>query len=369
VERNTIAVRWGGGSYPVIIEAGLLGGGGLPSLIEALAPARHYAVISDSNVAPLYAQGVAEALVASGMAASLHFFPAGEAHKNRESWARLTDGMVEAGAGRDAAVLAVGGGVTGDLAGFVAATYMRGIPVVQLPTSLVAMIDSSVGGKTGVDVPGGKNLVGAFHPPRGVLVDPWVLHTLPRAERARGLAEAAKHGAIRDLAYLERILEVAPALLDGDPGASAEVVEGSVRLKRDVVQRDERETGERRILNFGHTLAHALESVSRFGVPHGDAVAIGMVLEARLGERRGVTLAGTADRLTSVLRALELPVALPAGVDPVALVEATRSDKKAASGAVRYVLLRTVGEVDPGDGSWVHSVPDAEVLELLRTLS
>lgn len=359
-----VQVTAGSGGYPIRIQRGSLEA--LPGLLGRYAPATRYAVIADSTVADLHGPGVLAGLRGAGMAAELLRFPAGEAHKTRESWADLTDRMLTAGFGRDSTVVALGGGVTGDLGGFVAATYMRGIPLVQVPSSTLAMIDASVGGKTGVDVPGGKNLVGAFHPPQLVVVDPDVVRTLPRRERARGLAEAVKHGAVRDRSHIEAVSREAPLLLEGDPAAVARVVGVSVGLKARVVSEDEREGGVRRILNFGHTLAHALEAVTGFTLSHGEAVAVGMVLEARLGERMGVTRAGTSDALLAVLAELELPVRPPPGLDPDAVVAATRTDKKNAAGVVRYALLETLGVADRAGGEWVRPVPDALVAEVLR---
>lgn len=359
-----IEVASEGGGYPIHIARGAISS--LPGFVERHAPAGRYAVISDATVAGFHGDTALSVLRGAGLEALLLRFPPGEANKSRESWTILTDRMLQEGFGRDSAVIALGGGVTGDLAGFVAATYMRGIPVVQVPTSTVAMVDSSVGGKTGVDVPGGKNLVGAFHPPRAVVVDPDLAATLPRAERARGLAEAVKHGAIRDRSHLEGVAGASTALLDGDADALAQIVAVSVGIKAEVVSEDEREGGVRRILNFGHTLAHALEAVTRFALSHGEAVAVGMVLEARLGEVMGITEAGTADVLATVLQGLELPVRLPRDLDFDRVVAATRSDKKNAAGVVRYALLRKLGEADPAGGAWVHAVPDQQVLEVLR---
>lgn len=359
-----VQVATGSGGYPVRIQRRSLDA--LPGLLAHHAPATRYAILSDSTVADLYGPGVLARLRGAGMDAELLRFPAGEVHKTRESWAELTDRMLAAGLGRDSTVVALGGGVTGDLGGFVAATYMRGIPLVQVPTSILAMIDASVGGKTGVDVPGGKNLVGAFHPPRLVVVDPEVVDTLPRQERARGLAEAVKHGAVRDRAHIDAVSRDAARLLEGDPAAVGSVVGVSVGLKARVVSEDERESGVRRILNFGHTLAHALESVTRFALSHGEAVGVGMVLEARLGERLGVTRPGTSEALSDVLAHLELPVRLPPGLDPDAVVAATRTDKKNASGIVRYALLESLGVADRADGQWVRPVPDPLVREVLQ---
>lgn len=331
-----------------------------------LPPGGTVAVISDSNVLPLHGEAVAESLRAGEVEVRTYSFPAGERHKTRESWAALTDAMLEAGHGRDTMVVAVGGGVTGDLAGFVAATYLRGVSVIQVPTSALAMIDASVGGKTGVDVQAGKNLVGAFYPPRMVAVDPETLQTLPRSERVQGLAEAIKHAAILDQPYMERLGDLSPSLLAGDVGAWSEVVLRSVELKAEVVSRDEREGGLRQILNFGHTLGHALEAESGYELPHGSAVSIGMVLEARLGEQLGVTAAGTSEVLSGALEGVGLPTGVPGGTDPHTVLARTRGDKKVRGGRARYVLLEKLGRVSRGRG-WAREVGDSAVLEVLRS--
>ena len=357
-----VPVHHGTGSYEVCVGVGLLDR--LPELLAERAPAFRYALLADDRVAELLSARVLDACRGAGLTVDLFTFPAGEASKNRAEWSRLTDAMLAAGFGRDACVVALGGGVTGDLAGFVAATYLRGIPVVQVPTSLVAMIDSSVGGKTGVDVPRGKNLVGAFHPPRVVVVDPAVTSTLPRAERSQGLAEAVKHGAILDAAYFAELAADAPALLEGDVAATARAVRRSVELKAGVVSDDEREAGLRQVLNFGHTLGHALEAASDYRMGHGTAVAAGMVLEARLGERLGVTEAGTSGRLEDALACCGLdtaPALPPSGGRPLDYLGA---DKKARRGRPRYVLLRRVGAVAHENG-WSRPVPDDLVSDVL----
>ena len=337
----------------------------LPALLERHAPAHRYALLADARVAELHGERVRRQVEATGRRVSVFTFPVGESHKSRATWLELTDALLADGVGRDGCVVALGGGVTGDLAGFVAATYMRGIPVVQVPTSLVAMIDSAVGGKTGVDVPAGKNLVGAFHPPLLVVADPELAITLPPSERAQGLAEAVKHGAILDLSYLEGLEDRAGVLLAGEVGATTWAVRRSVELKAQVVSQDEREGGLRQILNFGHTLGHALEATSGYAIPHGSAVSLGMVLEARLGEALGVTAPGSARRLATAARVFGLPAErrLPAGVTEI--VRATRTDKKVRAGNVRYVLLQEVGTVARGEG-WSHPVPDAAVAAVLK---
>jgi 3-dehydroquinate synthase len=350
------------GEYRVIIGAGLRYD--YARRIVAAAPAYNYVVITDDMVGARYAEPLGVDLARHGRVSSYRI-PAGEAHKTRDSWARLTDSMLAGGCGRDTTVVALGGGVVGDLAGFVAATYMRGVPVVQCPTSLLAMIDASVGGKTGVDTGAGKNLVGAFHPPAVVLIDVETLATLPPAHRRAGLAEAIKHGVIADADYFERIDADLAELLEARPAAAAECVARSVEIKSAIVRADPRERGLRRTLNFGHTLGHALEHVSGYALLHGEAIGIGMVLEARLAERIGVAPAGTAERIGAVLRRAALPVERPRSLAPEAVLEATRLDKKARGGAVTYALPSGIGGMAGEERDWSIEVGDALVREVL----
>jgi 3-dehydroquinate synthase len=333
----------------------------LPGLLRERVPAARYAVISDSNVAELYGARLLGILEKAGLRADLLVFPAGEAHKNRESWGDLSDQLLAARHGRDTAVLALGGGVTGDLAGFVAATYMRGLPLVQLPTTVLAMIDSSVGGKTGVDTPGGKNLIGAFLQPRFVLADIDTLNTLAPEEVRAGLAEAVKHGAIADREYFDWIAGSVDPLLALDPAAAVRLIGRSVEIKAAVVGADERENGLRKTLNFGHTVGHAIEARSAFSLLHGESIAIGMVVEADLGEALGITEPGTKARIREVLERLGLPVAVPAGFAPAEVIELTRADKKARAGNVEYALLERVGAASPGRGKYGVAVRDEDV--------
>ncbi|MDT8369713.1 MAG: 3-dehydroquinate synthase family protein, partial [Longimicrobiales bacterium] len=261
-----------------------------------------------------------------------------------------------------------GGGVVGDLAGFVAATFMRGVPVVQIPTSLLAMIDASVGGKTGVDTRHGKNLVGAFHPPRAVLVDPETIATLPREERSHGLAEALKHGAILDVEYGERMAAAAPGILEADPDAVLECVRRSIELKAEVVSRDEREGGLREILNFGHTIGHALEQASDYALAHGQAVARGMLWEAALGEALGVTESGVEARLSAWLAAAELP-SVRGDLEIPSTLERLRLDKKVREGSPRIVLLTRLGEVARSASGWSHALDPDTLGASLRRLA
>lgn len=349
-------------SYSVIIGAGVRHD--YVTWLTTTADAHHFAVISDTNVAPLYGATLVSTLNQTRRA-TLHMVPAGEASKTRERWARLTDELLAAGCGRDTTIVALGGGVIGDLAGFVAATYMRGVPVVQCPTSLLAMIDASVGSKTGVDTPAGKNLVGAFHPPAIVLMDVETISSLPLPHRRAGLAEAIKHGVIADAGYLASVDAALPALLDAEPNALVDCVTRSVEIKAEVVASDPREQGRRRILNFGHTLGHAMEQVSGYSLLHGEAVAIGMALETRLAERVGVAEQGTVASVEQVLSRAGLPVSRPAGMSADAIVAATRTDKKSRAGSATYALPRRVGEMAGEHEGWAVPVDEALVRDVL----
>jgi len=340
--------------YEIRVEAG-----GLAGLAEVCrpVPAHRYAIVADSHVAELYGPAALAAMTAGELEAELFTFPAGEWNKSAEQWAELSGRLVWAGFGRDCALVALGGGVTGDLAGFVASTYMRGVPVIHVPTTLLAMVDSSVGGKTGIDTGPVKNAVGTFHHPAAVLIDPRLLATLPRYQRVSGLAEAVKAAAIRDADFLAWIEDRASLLEAGDLESTTGLVERSVAIKAAVVGEDPDERGLRTILNFGHTFGHALESLSGFSILHGEAVAAGMRVEARLGEVLGVTQDGTARRLDGVLGACGLPDVLEPPLHPDELLERARPDKKVRGGALRWVLLARPGEVARTDaGEYAHAL-------------
>ena len=350
------------GSYAVRIGAGLRDS--FAAEIVAAAPAHRYAVVTDTNVRSLYADALLADLSDYG-GVSLHVIPSGEEFKTRSIWARVTDELLAAGCGRDTTVIALGGGVVGDLAGFVAATFMRGIPVVQCPTTLLAMIDASVGGKTGVDTDAGKNLVGVFHPPSAVLADVDVIATLPEEHRRAGLAEALKHGIICDAPYLASLESQAAAIVHGDAMAILGAVTRSVEIKAEIVRSDPREKGRRKTLNFGHTIGHGVELVSGYRLLHGDCVSIGMVIEARLAEQLGVADAGTTEAIERVLLAAGLPTAIPAWIDTSAVLAATHRDKKARAGGVEYALPVRVGEMADNGKTWSIPVDDAAVQRAL----
>ena len=335
-------------TYEVLVEPGAVGR--MSSLLAPFIGKQRVAIITDSHVDQLYARRIASQLGD----VRLITIPAGEAAKTRETWTQVTDDLLLAGFGRDTLIVAVGGGVVGDLAGFVAATYMRGVAFIQVPTTLLSMIDASVGGKTGVDTPAGKNLVGAFHQPSFVVADPNVLATLPPNHFRAGLAEALKHGVIASAGYFEQIAASRESTARDERSLTGLIAE-SVRIKASVVARDEREAGLRKVLNFGHTIGHAIESVSNYALLHGEAVAIGMALEAK---------PGTSDAIRDALNAIGLPSTFPA-LDRSAVVAATKSDKKARAGRVEYALPSKVGSM-AGEGSgWGIPVDDAVVTEIL----
>jgi 3-dehydroquinate synthase len=368
--------------YKVIVGPGMLDS--LAAVCQRVAPAHRYAIISDDHVAPHWLARADLALRSAipRVVVSSTTVPAGEPSKSRDQWMRLTDWLLSDGAGRDTTVIALGGGVVGDLAGFVAATYLRGIPVIQAPTTLLAMVDASIGGKTGVDTPRGKNLVGAFHQPAAVVADPLTLATLPAAHLRAGIAEVVKHGAISDAAYFRQAAawgaSVHRALqkehsahgFDWSGTQTLDIITRSVATKADVVNADPLERGRRQVLNAGHTIAHALERETEYALLHGEAVAIGLVLETKLGEAEGVTAPGTAEELRSALGGAGLPTSLPAGVSHDRLIDAMRVDKKSRAGGLAFALLSAIGVAAGSDAAgWSMTLGEPLVREVLNASS
>ena len=357
-------------AYPIVVESGSLGR--LASLVDAHAPAHRYAIITDENVGPHYLERVHAVLSHSSALDRVEdiVIPPGERYKTREQWAAITDTLLARGAGRDTAIVALGGGVVGDLAGFVAATFMRGIPVVQIPTTLLAMVDASVGGKTAVDTPAGKNTVGAFHPPVLVVIDPSALASLPPREARAGLAEMIKHAVIADPADLDDLERLAQAFDPSGPSLSAmqidTLIERSVRIKAAIVAADEREHGLRKVLNFGHTVGHGVEAASDYTLLHGEAIAIGMVAEARLAEGTGIADVGTAATIEDVIRGVGLPTALPPAVELARVLELMQSDKKRRRGTLEFALPQRIGEMAGAATVWGIPIPTPAVEEILQ---
>ena len=324
-----------GNPYDIFIERGIIENCG--EYVRKLSNAQKVTVITDTNVAPLYQWKVLNSLVKEGFQVTTHTFKAGEESKTLATIAEMYETLADFKMTRKDIVLALGGGVTGDMAGFAAATYLRGIDFIQVPTSLLAQVDSSVGGKTGVDLPHGKNLVGAFHQPIAVLIDPDTLNTLPDAYICDGMAEVIKYGCIKDAEFFEN-LENENAL-----DHIEDVIEKCVSIKRDVVSRDERESGERMLLNFGHTLGHSIEKIYDFkGISHGMAVAIGMVFISRAGEKQGVTEIGTTDKSIALCKKYGLPTSDKATFAEMA--ESAKGDKKTAGGSINLVMLNKIGD-------------------------
>lgn len=342
---QTVHVALGERSYDIAIGTDLLATLG-ERLTERLTPS-HAVVITDSNVRASHADVVARSLSDAGIRHHLAVIPAGEGSKNAEAATALWNELLAAGADRKSLVVAVGGGVIGDLAGFIAATFARGLSFVQVPTTLLAQVDSSVGGKVGINLPHAKNMVGAFWQPRFVLIDTHTLETLPDREYRSGLAEVVKYGVILDaefFAYLEQHVE---SLNRRDPETLRYVVARCCRLKADVVENDERElTGLRAVLNYGHTFCHAIETVTGYGeYLHGEAVAIGMLCASRLAERLGRIDHELTERQYRLLEALKLPTSVPE-VEHDRLIAAMRHDKKVEHGKLRFVLPSRMGHVE-----------------------
>lgn len=348
----------------------------LGEICVGTAPAATYAIVTDSGVAPHWLEPARAAIEQAAGSVVVEVVPAGEASKSREEWARLTDRLLARGCGRDTTIVALGGGVVGDLAGFVAATFMRGVPFVQVPTTLLAMVDASLGGKVAVDTPAGKNLVGAFHPPAAVVIDTRTLSTLPARQVRAGFAEILKHGAIRDAGFFataaraaQRVADAlaADARPDWADSELALVVERAAAIKAEIVASDPFERGRRALLNFGHTVGHALEHASEYAMLHGEAVAIGLTSEALLGERLGLTAPGTARLLAEALAVAGLPVSIPPGISSAALLSVMRADKKQRHGRPRFSLIASVGHPIGDDASgWTVEVPTDVVRSVLR---
>ena len=328
-------------SYDILLESGILNSAG-KQLKSGLPKCRKWLIVTDENVNALYGSRVEVSILEAGLSASRFVLPAGEATKSLAKLEEIYHALCRFGISRSDGLLALGGGVIGDLAGFAAATYLRGIPFVQAPTSLLAQVDSSVGGKVAVNLPEGKNLVGNFYQPKLVLLDPDTLCTLPDRVFADGMGEVIKYGCIRDAKLFD--------LLSKTPGRNGlmpympEIIAACVSIKADIVSRDERDTGERMLLNFGHTLGHAIETMQNYaGLSHGEAVAVGMHLICRLSEEKGLTEKGTADALEQCLIAHSLPTRVSLGATQK-LMDILGRDKKNMGTSLFAVLLNKIGE-------------------------
>lgn len=349
--------------YAVRIEPGLLGR--LGQEVRAVAPHRAAALMVDERIADTHGQTAAQALLAAGYDARLVRVPSGESHKTLQTVSRLYDALLEARLERQSPVIALGGGIIGDTVGFAAATYLRGVPFIQCPTTLLAMVDASVGGKVGVNVPQGKNLIGAFYQPRLVAIDTDTLATLPARELRCGLAECVKHAVIRDAGLFDWIARHLADIQRLDRDALVELVERNVRIKAAVVMEDEKEAGVRAHLNFGHTFAHAIEAATEYGTyQHGEAVSLGMVAATRLAVKLGRCPADLLGRLVELLEAIGLPTWAGDLPPTPRLIEAMRLDKKVAQSRIRLVLPERLGCVTID--SQIPDEPIADAWDSLR---
>ena len=345
--------------YDIEIGSGNLAEGA--EFVRVRAPLKHVVIVTDSNVAKPHSSKMVDSLEQAGARVDVVILKPGEPTKSIEQADGLWRRLLEFGADRKSSVVAVGGGVVGDLAGFVAATYARGVAFLQVPTTLLAQVDSSVGGKVGINLPGAKNMVGAFWQPRGVLIDTDVLSTLPAREFQAGMAEVVKYGVILDADFFEYLEERGDAIHERQPAVLQHLIARCCQLKADVVQADERElSGQRAVLNYGHTFCHAIEAVTGYGrFLHGEAVAIGMLCASRLAERLGRIDDRITQRQHELLTALKLPTQVPE-VDSTELLAAMQRDKKAEHGRLRFVLPSRLGHVE-----LVDNVPRELVLASL----
>jgi 3-dehydroquinate synthase len=355
-----VTVQLPGRSYEVRVEPGLLTGVG--NLIRTVAPAAKAMVITDDRVGPLHLPALQDSLRSAGYSPVVATIAGGESNKSLESLVTIFDKFLTAGVDRATPVIALGGGIVGDMAGFVAATILRGVPFVQVPTTLLAMVDASVGGKTGVNHPAGKNLIGAFHHPVIVLADPAVLATLPAAEFVGGLAECIKHEVIADAAGFDRLETSFDAVLSRDLAVLTELIAHNVQIKAAFVEADPTERGVRAHLNFGHTFGHAIEKASHFDIAHGPAVAVGMTAACRLAADLEMISAADRDRVMRLIERVGLPTT--ASVDPDAVVAAMAFDKKVSGAKVRFVLPDLIGHVVVRD-----DVPVELVRQAVRSIS
>ena len=337
---QTVKVDLADRSYTVYIGSGMLGKEHPAFNITA---GSTVLLVSNETVAPLYLETLKKSLAGADVHGLI--LPDGEAYKTMEHWSQIIDKLIEIRATRDATIITLGGGVIGDMGGFAAASYMRGINFIQIPTTLLSQVDASVGGKTGFNHPMGKNLIGAFHQPSAVLVDIETLKTLPPREFSAGLAEVVKIAAIRDAEFLDWLEDNNAAIMARESGAITSMIKRSIANKADVVAEDERESGVRALLNFGHSFAHALETLTDYTLYlHGEAVAIGMMVACRLSEIRGLCTTGFTDRLGMLLQSFDLPLDLPAELDPDDILETMKLDKKVIAGSARLILVESAGK-------------------------
>jgi len=350
-------------SYSIIIEDGVLNK--IPSIIKEAGLGHKFAIITDSNVETLYADDLSKGFRENNLANKIISFPAGEQNKSREIKAWIEDQMLEDKFGRDSAVIALGGGVVGDIAGYVAASYTRGLPYVQIPTTLVACVDSSIGGKTAVDTPHGKNLIGAFYQPWAVYIDVNTLLTLNEKEIREGLAEVIKYGVISDEVLFSFLEERMDLIFSYDKEALTHIIKRGCEIKAEVVEKDEKESNLRKILNFGHTIGHVVENLSNYKISHGEAVSIGMVAEGKLAVEMGLWKKSDLNKLINLIKKAGLPTDIPDYMKAEQIIDAMKLDKKSRSGQIEMVLPKKIGKMSKVDGGYGIKIEEALIKNVI----
>jgi 3-dehydroquinate synthase len=355
-------------NYEIEIGAGILAR--QAEYLHSLAS--RVAIITDDTILPLYGKHLQKQLVQSGLDTHLLFFPHGEHHKTRSTKEYLENQLFEKGLGRDTCLIALGGGVVTDIAGYVAATYCRGIPLVLMPTSLLGMVDACIGGKTGINVPYGKNLIGCFYPPKKIVIDISTLKSLPQKEFSNGIVEMIKHALIADVSLFEKMEHIRNHMfLDGFYNSEilAELIAQSCRIKRDIVEEDEKETGKRRLLNFGHTVGHPLELLSQYSMSHGEAVAIGLLVESYLSVDLGMLDLETFNRIRQILLQYGLPLQIPSKYSIDSLIDAMTLDKKSLKGCPRFVMIDGISSPLAFEGNYCTCVNESHLIKALQWMN
>lgn len=327
------------------------------------------AIMTDETISKLYGESFSRSLKTLGLDSYLFSFPAGEQYKTRQTKEQLENQLFEKGLGRDSCIVALGGGVVTDLVGFIAATYCRGIPLVNIPTTLLGMVDACIGGKTGIDVPYGKNLVGSIYQPKKVFIDPDVLSKLPVKELRNGVVEMIKHGLVADLDYFTYLEQHVDGVLALDPAVIDRAIADSCRIKSEIVEKDEKENGIRRLINCGHTVGHALEKLSSYSLPHGEAVAIGIVVEGYMSMLLGHLDSDSLNRIKNLLIRYGLPFRLPAIYSPQVIMDAMTLDKKSVQGKPRFVVLEKIGVPLSFNGSYCTCIDESVISKALNRMS
>lgn len=331
--------------------------------------ASRFAIITDDKIASLYGKQLQECLASSGVEVYLFSFPNGEQYKTRGTKELLENQLFEKGLGRDTCVIALGGGVVTDIAGYVAATYCRGLPLVMVPTSLLGMVDASIGGKTGVNTPYGKNMLGCIYQPKKVVIDLSTLKSLPKKELANGVVEMIKHGLIADYALFEDLDTYSNQILALDAAILEKAIFESCRIKKEIVEQDEKENGKRRLLNFGHTIGHALERLTQYSLSHGEAVAIGLLVESYLSVKLGILDQTSFDRIKKNLLQYGLPLQLPSRFPIQTILDAMALDKKSLKGQPRFVMIDAIGSSLAYDSSYCTHVEESLIKNALHWMN